>query len=348
MNIYDFLNELRRELSFLPADELEDAIAYYEEYIRDSADEETALQTLGSPKRVAEDIRREYYGKTWSSGQLPAKITNRADSGEPQTKRPVWVYVLVAVLAIGFGVPLLKFVGEGVSSLASVLVLALLALLLFKFLKRQENKPVKTSENIETCSDIQNLDIRLGAGRFVIEQGAGFRIEGGSLRSRIENGTWYISRDITENFSEAGNIVTISVPSFFTANKAVIRLGAGDLVIKGLSAYEAQLDVAAGNMEALGLYSKKLDIRCGVGKMKADASLHGDVSINCGMGEATLRLTNRAEEFNYTASVGLGKVSVGEREINGTGQTVSQAGAPYAMSIKCGMGSVKVDFGGVG
>ena len=39
MNKTEFLAALRRELSFLPKDELDDAIRYYDEYINDAGDE---------------------------------------------------------------------------------------------------------------------------------------------------------------------------------------------------------------------------------------------------------------------------------------------------------------------
>lgn len=345
MSKNEFLNELRRELAFLSPEELSDAIDYYDEYISDSGDEETALWELGSPKRVAEDIRREYYSKNEPSSHTPATITQNA-RGEKRQK-PVWLIVLIVVLAVGFGVPVLEFLGHAVSSVLSALVLVLIALLVIKLVRRTDDKPEVKSSDVETCSDIQNLDIRLGAGRFVIERGESFRIEGGELKSRIENGTWYISRDITEKLAEAGQIVTITVPSSFTAGSASVRLGAGDLLIKGLSAYEANFNVSAGNMEVYGLYAKQLNVKCGVGRIKAEASLHGSANASCGMGDVSIKLTNRADEFNYRASVGLGRVVVGGREINRNGQTEQYTNAPYDINIKCGMGNVRIDFGGI-
>ena len=40
MNKTEFLAALRRELGFLPKDELDDAIRYYDEYINDAGDDE--------------------------------------------------------------------------------------------------------------------------------------------------------------------------------------------------------------------------------------------------------------------------------------------------------------------
>ncbi len=259
--------------------------------------------------------------------------------------RPVWVYVLIAVIVIGFGVPLLDLLGRVAASIASILVMALIAVVIIKLLKRKDNRNVIVSSDFEVCSDIHSLDIRLGSGMFVIEHGEGFNIDGDGLQSVIKGGTWYISGDVTDNIGNS-KIITVTVPDNFTAKDAKIKLGAGNILIKGLAAYTMSLEVSAGNMEASGLYAKELNIGCGVGRVIAGAGMDGSVNISCGVGEVKLMLTNREEEFNIGASVGLGKVYAGGREITGSGKCASMGGAPYNMDIKCGMGSVRVDFGG--
>lgn len=48
---------LRRELGFLPKDELDDAIRYYDEYINDAGDdEEKVIAEMGTPHKVAEEF----------------------------------------------------------------------------------------------------------------------------------------------------------------------------------------------------------------------------------------------------------------------------------------------------
>ena len=46
MNKTEFLAALRRELGFLPKDELDDAIRYYDEYINDAGDDEEWRKSL--------------------------------------------------------------------------------------------------------------------------------------------------------------------------------------------------------------------------------------------------------------------------------------------------------------
>lgn len=347
MDRQKFLAELRRELYFLPADELEDAINYYDEYISESEDEETALWELGSPKRVAEDFKKEYYDKNSENSSLPAKRTF-SDKSDAQTKRPVWLYVLLIVIAIGFGLPVLKLLGGFIFSATSILVLIIIVLVLITALRNKSRSYEQNASYVQTCSDIAGLDINLGAGMFVIEQGDGFSIRGGRLQSNIAGGVWHISGSSVDSghiHPSDEMITTITIPNCFTAETAKIRLGAGNLLIKGLSAYTMKLEVSVGNMEGEGLYSKNLNIKCGVGRMKADASMHGDVNISCGMGDTSVRFTNRAEEFNCITSVGLGKAVVNGQEIRG--RSVNNNGAPHNMNIKCGMGNVRVDFSGV-
>ena len=55
---------LPRELGFLPKDELDDAIRYYDEYINDAGDdEEKVIAEMGTPHKVAEEFKNEYYDR---------------------------------------------------------------------------------------------------------------------------------------------------------------------------------------------------------------------------------------------------------------------------------------------
>ena len=64
MNKTEFLAALRHELGFLPKDELDDAIRYYDEYINDAGDdEEKVIAEMGTPHKVAEEFKNEYYDR---------------------------------------------------------------------------------------------------------------------------------------------------------------------------------------------------------------------------------------------------------------------------------------------
>ena len=59
MNKTEFLAALRRELGFLPKDELDDAIRYYDEYINGAGDDEERkwIAEMGTPHKVAEEFK---------------------------------------------------------------------------------------------------------------------------------------------------------------------------------------------------------------------------------------------------------------------------------------------------
>lgn len=61
MNKNEFLNELKSRLKYIPSEDREDALAYYEEYIADMNvdDAEDITAILGTPKQVAREICAE-------------------------------------------------------------------------------------------------------------------------------------------------------------------------------------------------------------------------------------------------------------------------------------------------
>jgi len=65
MNKTEFLDQLKRKLKNLPADEAAAALSYYEEYLSDAGPENEAatIAALGTPAEVATTIIGEYASK---------------------------------------------------------------------------------------------------------------------------------------------------------------------------------------------------------------------------------------------------------------------------------------------
>lgn len=148
----EFLNQLASQLSDISPEEREEALSYYREYIEDAGleNEEALLQELGSPAKVAADIKKDIYQRTsYSSDIQPNAVirhgetyTDNNNTHQEHTKNsnntnlilililavllsPFWVplvitvaslifSVLVTILAIGFGI--------GVSGIALLIV----------------------------------------------------------------------------------------------------------------------------------------------------------------------------------------------------------------------------------
>ncbi len=95
MNRQQYLHALRQELHFLPHDELEAAMAYYEEYFDDAdGTDEQVMSELGTPAQVAKGFREEYYAQNGTSNEaVPAKV-DRPENAPLPRKWSVWMIVL--------------------------------------------------------------------------------------------------------------------------------------------------------------------------------------------------------------------------------------------------------------
>lgn len=343
MNKQEFLDALRRELSALPADELDEAIRYYDEYISEAGgDGADVIEIMGSPRKIAEDFKREYYDKKPAGGnELTVHGGTGANAGE--RRRNPALYVVLGILIIGFGMPILRGITSRLPHILGILVvLALIALVIKVLTDRNSVKRSAASSEayIETCSDINAINMDLGAGKYVLRKGAAFGIDGGSHKvlSSINNGVWYISD------KAYSGILSVTVPDDFTARELQINLGNGDLLIKDVTAYSANISVGAGRAEAENTFTQKIDIKCGAGSIKADLSVNGDVNVKCGLGSVKLNLKNPQSDFNRRAAVGCGRVTIGDDTISGSGKIDAATGAFHNISADCGLGEIKITF----
>lgn len=138
MNAYEYLQALRAALAPLPADEIDSAMRYYEEYFLDAGDENAArvIEELGPPAQVAQAILNEYTGV---ARRRPERF--EADKAEPiegvpldKDGKPVkprrkgispWLLLVLVILAIPVGLPLLgALLAVGLSVLAGIAALA--------------------------------------------------------------------------------------------------------------------------------------------------------------------------------------------------------------------------------
>lgn len=73
MNREVFIDELRKELSKLPEEEVEAAVEYYEEYFDEAGkdNEDNVIKALGNPKKVAGQIKSEYAVKLLDDDDIP-------------------------------------------------------------------------------------------------------------------------------------------------------------------------------------------------------------------------------------------------------------------------------------
>ena len=89
MTIDDYIAALRLAIRSLPPDEIDQALAYYDEYLHDASNPAAAMAELGTPKEVAASILADYVGKTSSRPNISV----------------LWA-VILGILAVPLGGPL--------------------------------------------------------------------------------------------------------------------------------------------------------------------------------------------------------------------------------------------------
>ena len=77
MNREEYLKRLSFLLKDLPEEEIEDAIAYYEDYFEEAGEEkeEQVIKELGSPEKIAKMIRDSVQENQASSEYTDRKLT---------------------------------------------------------------------------------------------------------------------------------------------------------------------------------------------------------------------------------------------------------------------------------
>jgi len=114
MNKAEFLKQLMRKLKNLPAHEVNEALAYYDEYLSDAGpeNEAAAIAELGTPAEVAANIISEYAVKDVSD-LAGKKSTGRSLS-------VIWI-VILAIFASPIALPL------AIAAVAVIVVLLVVA-----------------------------------------------------------------------------------------------------------------------------------------------------------------------------------------------------------------------------
>ena len=117
----EFIEKLRSELSRLPQEEIEAAVEYYEEYFDDAGreNEKEVLQQLGSPKKVAAQIKSEYAMKLFDEEETPT--VKKGISA-------VW-YVILGICSAPVSIPLA--IALGTLAIAILITLAACVIALF-------------------------------------------------------------------------------------------------------------------------------------------------------------------------------------------------------------------------
>ncbi len=120
MNRKDFIDALRKEISKLPVEEIDAAVEYYEEYFDEAGkeNEQEVLEQLGSPKKVAGQIKSEYAVRLFEEDEKPT-VKKRISA--------VW-YVVMGICSAPVAIPLAATLGVVVFTVFITVICCIIAL----------------------------------------------------------------------------------------------------------------------------------------------------------------------------------------------------------------------------
>lgn len=149
MNRIEFMTELAALLQDVPVEERKEAMQYYNDYFDDAGEEEKdVVKELGSPAKVAENIKKDLGIQTEISsggaqntganytGAQDARAQNNGTQnvgtqnvGTQEQSNHIWKIVLI-VLVVIFGLPLLLGIGGGVLGLLAGIIATVFSVIL--------------------------------------------------------------------------------------------------------------------------------------------------------------------------------------------------------------------------
>lgn len=132
MSRWEFMSQLEKLLLYVPIQEREEALQYYNDYFEDAGPEreQEVIAALGSPEQVAENIKRDVYqsnhgvepdrvepGKEMVEYRPDKEIYEEPMRNNAGTKVPVWVKIVILVC---IAPPILSLAGGILGTLVGV------------------------------------------------------------------------------------------------------------------------------------------------------------------------------------------------------------------------------------
>lgn len=221
----------------------------------------------------------------------------------------------------------------------------------------------------EIASEIQSLDIRIGAADVKILQGEKFSVESNLKKLEVSeiNGCLTVKDLSSGNAVGLGDhslkdaVLTIILPKnahferiylfagagklsadALSAETVDFALGAGDVSIGALTVTkEIDIDGGAGRVEISGGALHDLDLEMGIGELNLTAALGGDCELELGVGASNITLIGSMEDYTLDIEKGLGAITVDGKSVTDFGSSGSGASR---IEISGGVGAINVNF----
>ena len=305
----EYLNELKSSIMSLTTDEQAEAIQYYSDYFEEAGDDEKVMRELGSPEELSKTIIEKFANALVDTKSADSENESEDNSEESQNN------------------------ADYKRSIDA---------LYFEFAKK----------------DVKNLSMDFGAAEVALIEGEKYSIETRGLPEESINcylskeGTLVVSntRRFNLNFwshnrrSRIVPRVLVTLPKNAALEKIRVGVGAGKLTSRKLSisCQSGSVDVGAGNLVIDGISGGRINMRCGMGNLEFKGSITGNVNLDCGMGSVKLDLKGDPKSYSYDAKVGLGDFHFNDEKKSGVCQIYNNQKLENHFSVNCGMGSVTI------
>ncbi len=173
-------------------------------------------------------------------------------------------------------------------------------------------------------AQIRRLDFDLSCANVTIREGEAFwvraeKINAKRFRTEVNGDTWEIECDV-KNVGRMGGDrapnITITIPKGFVAEELELDNAMGTMEVRDLAAQQSSILVGMGDLVVKNFSSRDCALEIGMGSLELSGSITGRGSINCGMGSAILALKGEPADYGYTATVGMGSVTIAGKELD--------------------------------
>ena len=207
---------------------------------------------------------------------------------------------------------------------------------------------IKETKELEA---FDQLDIDLDSMDFEIKTGDRYKMDviyykDNQFSYKVKDGELVIEQDtdyhVFFGFNSKVGKLTLYIPEGKNLNEVEINAGIGETLIQNVTTKAFKIKGEVGEIVIENLVSYDTDVKIGVGEVKIQGDLKGKTSIKGGMGSLQLDLVGREEDYNYDIKKGLGDTTINNQHYEGFGNTRQNNGAANEISIKAGVGEIKV------
>lgn len=218
----------------------------------------------------------------------------------------------------------------------------------------------KNPEDITQYRDIHELEAELTYLTVILEEyeGDSVEVDASDISSKLQDRLICKQEDgkLEINYTDKGlwkqigknnaGRLLIKVPAGTQFEEVSMGIGAGELSADNILANNLKISVGTGTADITSFESEELEVECGTGILTLKGEARSTADIDCGIGEVNWDVVGSEENYNYKVNCGIGAVSVGNRDYSGfSGESYVDNSAAGEMDIKCGIGTININFG---